>query len=319
MAEQTETDAERHDYDQTFKKSLQLCLHDFLRFAVPKIAPHLDAERAQWLEKEIFVDPPKGSRRHADLVAKLPVKESTELSLVLVHIEIESADSATDIRRRMFDYYYGLYREYQLHIVPIVLFLNMSQGIDTDEWAHECFGRKYATITYHTVGLRGLDGLQYSKSDNILEVALSALMSVPKDKVVEVALNAVRTIGNKQNLTDVHQLYLMEMVHIGTPFSEADKRVFEETIKTDAELKKMNRSPFYAARQEGRLEGEAKGEALGSIRGRRELLREQLEEKFGELTADVLARLEALSADDLKSLARKVIRANSLAELGLAD
>jgi hypothetical protein len=60
------------------------------------------------------------------------------------------------------------------------------------------------------------------------------------------------------------------------------------------------------------------GLQIGIEKGRRNSLRELLEERFGTLSPAVLARLDGLPAEQLPAL-KAVLRANSLAELGLTD
>ena len=71
--------------------------------------------------------------------------------------------------------------------------------------------------------------------------------------------------------------------------------------------------------EQGEAKGEAKGEARGLEQGQRKILALQLEERFGPLRPEVQERLESLSAEQLTELARGLLRAKSLQELGLAD
>ena len=62
-----------------------------------------------------------------------------------------------------------------------------------------------------------------------------------------------------------------------------------------------------------------KGMEKGMEKGRRATLRELLEERFGPLSPKLEDRLERLSLDQVISLTRAVIHAQSLKELGLED
>jgi len=57
----------------------------------------------------------------------------------------------------------------------------------------------------------------------------------------------------------------------------------------------------------------------GIEKGQREMLRGQLEEQFGALSATVQERLQQLPAERLTVLAKALLRARSLRELGLED
>jgi hypothetical protein len=75
-------------YDQLFKGLLRTFFGDFLALVSPQAAESLDASRAIFLDKEFFTDWPRGRRREIDLLARVPVRNNADRS-VLVHIEIE--------------------------------------------------------------------------------------------------------------------------------------------------------------------------------------------------------------------------------------
>ena len=58
-------------------------------------------------------------------------------------------------------------------------------------------------------------------------------------------------------------------------------------------------------------------EQRGVLKGQREVLREQLEGRFGPLPPAVLAEIDVLPRERLMELARSILSATSLDELGL--
>jgi hypothetical protein len=101
------------DHDQRFKNLIKVFFREFLLLFFKEWAARLEVEAVEWLDKEVFPEPPEGTRHILDLVGKLPTKETTpgqrpgesDQWLALVHIEIESPDKATPLRPRMFDAY----------------------------------------------------------------------------------------------------------------------------------------------------------------------------------------------------------------------
>lgn len=63
-----------HDHDQRFKTLLKTFLPEFFALFFADWAETFDFSRVEWLDKEVFPDPPQGERRVLDLVAKLPTR-----------------------------------------------------------------------------------------------------------------------------------------------------------------------------------------------------------------------------------------------------
>lgn len=71
----------------------------------------------------------------------------------------------------------------------------------------------------------------------------------------------------------------------------------------------MNKTFFEEAREKALEEGEK--------RGRHASLRELLEARFGTLPESVEQRLQTMSLPEMKDLAKALLKAQSLADLGL--
>jgi hypothetical protein len=129
------------DHDQRFKNLIKVFFGDFLLLFFKDWAARLAVAAVEWLDKEIFSEPPDGLRQILDLVGKLPTKEvapgqragEPDKWLALVHIEIESPDKVAPLRPRMFDAYVQLRRQYRLPVLPIGIFLRVGlNGIGID-------------------------------------------------------------------------------------------------------------------------------------------------------------------------------------------
>jgi hypothetical protein len=123
------------DHDQRLKVLLKEFFEQFFLSFFPPWAQRFDFGGLAWMDKEVFLAPPQGEKRHLDLVARVglrpnappPRPRATDL-VVLVHVEVESRESAQAFRPRMFDYYVQLRRDSQLPVLPIGLFLRV--GLD---------------------------------------------------------------------------------------------------------------------------------------------------------------------------------------------
>lgn len=61
------------DHDQFFKHLMKLFLRQFFELFYPQWIGKLDLDHVEWLEQEVFSDPPKGERRVVDLLVKAPL------------------------------------------------------------------------------------------------------------------------------------------------------------------------------------------------------------------------------------------------------
>src|SRR5262249_55743225 len=154
------------------------------------------------LEQEIFIDPPRGERRSLDLLARLPIHpdapapaphlEGPDRWIALVHVEIESRDRAAPLQPRMHDYYEQLRRRPRLPVLPMALFLRVGlDGLGWETLAESFWEHELLRFSYPYVGLPGLDGEDYLAGENLLGVALTALMKVPPAKQAEVHAEAL--------------------------------------------------------------------------------------------------------------------------------
>src|SRR5205807_732618 len=57
------------DHDQQFKSLWKAFFAEFFQVFFPAWADRFDFPRVDWLEQEVFTDPPRGERRSLDLVA----------------------------------------------------------------------------------------------------------------------------------------------------------------------------------------------------------------------------------------------------------
>lgn len=301
------------DHDQRFKTLIQEFFGDFLTLFFVDWAQRLDCAAVEWLHQEVFPDPPEGSRRVLDLVGKLPTRQAVpgqrsgeaESWLALVHIEIESPDSAAPLRPRMFHAYVNLRNKYGLPVLPIGVFLRVGlDGIGIDVYEENFWEFQTVKFQYLYVGLPALDGIQYVQGDNWLGVALAALMRIPRERVAWLGAEALRRISQAP-LTDQQRFLLGECVQAYLPLEEEQQHEFQKLVASEEYkgVQAVNATWFEQ----------------GVEKGWRQVLQKQLEKRFGSLSEAVRERLRQLPAERLSPLAEELLRAESLRELGLED
>ena len=92
------------DHDQRFKTLIREFFDSFMYLFFADWATKFDLTNVEWLDKELYPDPPEGSEHILDLVGKV-TRQTDEESLVLIHIEIESPDRTTNLKPRLPAYY----------------------------------------------------------------------------------------------------------------------------------------------------------------------------------------------------------------------
>ena len=194
------------DHDQRFKNLIKVFFQEFLLLFFKEWAARLDVGTVEWLDKEIFPEPPEGPRSILDLVGKLPTRQvahgqrpgESDQRLALVHIEIESPDKATPLRPRMFDAYVQLRRHHHLPVLPIGMFLRVGlDGIGIDVYEESFWELQPVRFEYLYVGLPALDALEYVQGENWLGVALAALMRIPRERVAWLSARGPETHTNR--------------------------------------------------------------------------------------------------------------------------
>jgi len=309
------------DHDQRFKVLLQEFFAEFFQLFFPDWAERFDFTRIEWLDKEVFTDPPQGDRRYLDLVARLPIRQAVRLPrgepaeswIVLVHIEIESADTVAPLRRRMFAYYAHLRQSHDLPVLPIGLYLRVGlEGVGWDVYEEYFWEQQVLRFAYAYIGLPALDAEQYVMGENILGVALAALMQVSPERrawLKEQAFQRVYTC--REN--NLRRFLLFECVDAYLPLEGPQLHEFEAWLNQDTNqgVQAMATTLLGASYERGLQEG--------LLQGQRQAVQTLLEARFRPLSPTARRRLESLPAEQLNQLLLAVLTAQSLQELGLEE
>jgi len=303
---------ERDDHDQRFKALLREFLPEFVALFFPEWAARLDLTSVEWLEQEAFIDPPGGEKRVLDVVAKVPTRDpvpdpggrSATHSVVVVNVEIESPDRATDIRPRMLWYYEHLRHRYALPVLPVCLFLKVGlNGIGWDAYEERLWDHPLLRFEYAYIGLPALDGMTYYNGANLLGLALSALMKLPATDRARIKAEGMARIARAKE-------------------NSARAALLAECFDNYLELTPADVPEYERLQKEQFPEGEQVVNSIeerGRVKAIREIVRKQLEKKFGSLPTETSEKLATLPVKRLEEIALAYTDVASLKELGLAD
>ncbi|HKI33829.1 MAG TPA: DUF4351 domain-containing protein [Gemmataceae bacterium] len=299
----------REDHDQEFKALIQAFLREFIRLFFPEWYERFDFDHVEWLDKEIFLDPPRGKTRNLDLVARVPVRQvvpsqrsgEPDRWIVLIHIEVEADDRITRLRPRMYDYYKGLRDRYHLPVWSLALYLHVGlEGVGWDVYEEHLWERLVLHFEYPYVGLPGLNAEEYANGESLLGVALSAMMRVPKERRLELVMHDLQRVAESRE-NDVRRNLLAGFVAKYRNLDEAQEQEFKRILETE------------------QFRGVKVMTTTWHEQGERKILERQLQKRFGPLSDKVRERLAALSAERLEELAEAILDAKSLKDLGLED
>ena len=220
---------------------------------------------------------------------------------------------------------YGIYRIRA--ITPVVVFLRDDPGIplrldlEGVDKAPVMFFRYVPCILPQYLALEHLD------TDNLVEQVLLPTMSwSPQDKV-HIVGRAIRSLLRLEKNID-NQLKFEKFIRTYAPLDEEEERQYKETyalesshmlsIREELERKGERRGRRIGRKEglaEGREEGIQIGEERGLLSGQRQTVARLLTRRFGPLEAEVEARLNQASKDELDHWADVLLTAGSLEEV----
>jgi hypothetical protein len=157
---------------------------------------------------------------------------------------------------------------------------------------------------YAYIGLPALDGEPYATGENLLGIALSALMRVPPERQAELYAERLKRIA-RSGENDWRRFLLLECLEAYTDLDEAQKERLQALLTTEPyqEVKPIMITTYER----------------GILHGKRQLTLRLLEAKFGPLSPAVRERVESLPPEELQKLALELMKAQSLKELRLED
>jgi hypothetical protein len=307
------------DHDQRLKTLLKEFFPEFFELFFPEWRSRFDFTQVEWLDQEIFPDPPEGPKQLLDLVARLPHlgAEGTEPWVALVHVEIESADSVAPLRRRMHWYYANLRHRHNLPVLPLAMYMRVGlDGIGTEQYRESFDEFEVLDFRYIYVGLPALNALDYLERGNSLGLGLTGLMTTPRELQVWAKAQILMRIA--ETVADGRRRFLL---------TECVETYFElEDPEQQAEFERLMAQPEYEEARTMAVTSYEKGLEKGRELERQRALDEQramiamlLEQKFGPLPAEVRERVHHMTDEQLCDVSSRLLDADSLADLHLTD
>lgn len=299
----------RQDHDQPFKLLLREFLREFIRLFFPDWYERFDFTQIEWLDKEVFLDPPHGETRELDLVARVRVKGpitarrpgESDSWIILIHVEVEADDRITRLRPRMLDYYKGLRDRHHVPVWSLALYLHVGlDGVGWDQYEEYLWGRRLLHFQYPYVGLPALSAEDYANQESILGVALSVMMRVPEERRLGlVAQGLQRVAASGEN--EYRKALLADFIGSYRQLDEAQEQEFQRLLESES------------------YRGVRAMMTVWHEEYARKIVERLLQKRFGRLSEEARKRLTKMSTDELETLADGLVEGKSLKELGLED
>ncbi len=290
-------------HDQLFKDLLQAFFREFMELFFPTVAARLDFTQTSFLMQEVFTDIPIGEQRNVDLIAQVRTLDGAQ-ELILIHLEVQ-AERRSHFAARMSEYYMLLRLRRRLPVLPIVVYLVAGAGGLTREVHTEAvFDTTVLRFEYEAVGLPDLEAEDYVKLDNPLAPALSALMRPGPTGRLAQKLQSLRRVLSS-DVDEARKSLLVNLIQTYSPLNVA------EEAELNAQIEPQTRQEVEAMLMTW--------EDTVIARGKRDTLLRQLRHKFGDLPADLEARVKSIeTVDELDQLLDQVVDARSLDEMRLS-
>ena len=290
-------------HDPLFKSLLRTFFAGFLRLVAPELAARLELSVPVFLDKEFVSAAPPRTHGIADLLARVPLVGTDRF--LLVHIEIE-ARARTGMGTRLRGYHRAIQARHEDPVLSIVVYLKggrggiCEQGLDGDLTAPGLTSFRYLSF-----GLSRCSAAEYLAKDEPLAWALAALMDPmerTKAELKQACLNRIlaATVGERERfeLANCVETYLQSVP------GEAEESSLPGTSDT-----RRARTMLYRMSWADQMRRDAAVDILAI----------QIEDRFGPLPDEMRLRLGRIrSTNRLHRLARKVLNAKALQDLGLS-
>ncbi|WP_232432355.1 DUF4351 domain-containing protein [Chamaesiphon minutus] len=301
------------DHDQLFKQLLTTFFLEFLELFAPDLFVAIEPESLEFLPQEYFTDIGVGKRRAMDIIVRVRLRgrpnapESGRVSVV-VNCEHQSG-TETDFHRRIFFYFAQLHRKYLQIVYPIALFsFDKPFREEKNNYQVNAPGLQILDFNFLTIQLNQLNWRDFLKRPNPVAAALMAKMSIDPADRPRVKVECLRMIA-KLKLDRARTFLLSGFIDSYLRLNSAEQEQFRvEVDKIKLPQERENIMEITTSwKEEGRIEGR--------VEGQRALAIKLLTRKLGNLSPELLSRLNGLSLDRVEALAEELLDFTSVGDL----
>jgi hypothetical protein len=301
------------DHDQLFKQLLTTFFLEFLELFTPEFFAAIDPASLEILPLEYFTDIDAGERKAMDVIIRVNLlgrpnaPESSRVSVV-VNCEHQSTTKA-DFNRRLFFYFAQLHRKYLQPVYPIALFsFDEPYRPERDSYQVRVPGLQVMDFNFLTIQLNRLDWRTFLTQRNPVAAALMAKMKIDPADRPKVKVECLRMIANLK-LDKARTFQLSGFIDNYLQLNPVEKQQFQ--VEVDKIKLPTEREDVMELTTSWKEEGIVQGREFEA----RLLVIKQLTRKFGNLSPELLARVNGLSIDRVEALAEDLLDFTSVGDL----
>lgn len=301
------------DHDQLFKQLLTTFFLEFLELFVPEFFAAIDPNSLEILPLEYFTEIQAGERKAMDVIIRVDLRgrpnapASSRVSVV-VNCEHQSS-SEPDFQRRLFFYFAQLHRKYLQPVYPIALFsFDKPYRPEKDRYQVKVPGFNVMDFNFLTIQLNQLDWRAFLTQRNPVAAALMAKMKIDPADRPRVKVECLRMIANLK-LDKARTFQLSGFIDNYLRLNPVEREQFQvevDKIKLPKEREEVMEITT-SWKEEGRVEGRESATRALAIK--------QLTRKLGNLSPELLARVNGLNLERLEALAEDLLDFTNVGDL----
>ncbi len=297
--------SETIDHDQLFKQLLTTFFLEFLELFVPEFFAAIDPSSLEILPLEYFTDIDAGERKAMDVIVRInllgrPNAPASSRVSVVVNCEHQSTSRA-NFHRRMFFYFAQLHRKYLQPVYPIALFsFDEPFRPERDSYQVRVPGFEVMDFNFLSIQLNRLDWKDFLTHSNPVAAALMAKMEIDPADRPRVKVECLRMIANLK-LDKARTFLISGFIDNYLRLNPVEERQFQvEVDKIKLPQERENVMEITTSWME---------------QGERTLVIKQLTRKLGNLSPELLARVNSLNIDRLEALAEDLLDFKQVGDL----
>ena len=225
----------------------------------------------------------------------------------LIHVE-NQATAQTDFPKRMFRYFARLTEKYDLPVYPVVIFsYDAPQCLEPDRFVVAFPSKTVLRFEYAVIQLNRLPWQRFVRQENPVASALMAKMKMSVRDRPKVKAECLRLLASLK-------LDPARATLIGGFIDSYLRLTAQEMQQYERELARFTPTERKAT-MEITTSWHLMGRAEGRTEGKETIVLRLLRRRFGAVSADITARLDHFSAEQLDDLGEALLDFGTVADL----